>query len=81
MKVLLAGESWVIHSTHMKGFDQFTETKYGEGGKWLIEALEKQNDTLDKQKELEEKTLAVEKAREALENARKNRTLQVYRER
>ncbi|MEW8972923.1 MAG: glutamine amidotransferase [Tissierellaceae bacterium] len=40
MKVLLAGESWVIHSTHIKGFDQFTETKYGEGGKWLIEALE-----------------------------------------
>lgn len=40
MKVLFVGESWVIHSTHMKGFDEFTETKYGEGGKWLIEALE-----------------------------------------
>ncbi|NLY45671.1 MAG: cytoplasmic protein [Tissierella sp.] len=40
MKVLLAGESWVINSTHIKGFDQFTETKYGEGGKWLIDALE-----------------------------------------
>lgn len=40
MKVLFAGESWVINSTHIKGFDQFTETKYGEGGKWLIEALE-----------------------------------------
>lgn len=40
MKVLLAGESWVINSTHIKGFDQFTETTYGEGGKWLIEALE-----------------------------------------
>lgn len=40
MKVLLAGESWVVNSTHIKGFDQFTETKYGEGGKWLIEALE-----------------------------------------
>ncbi len=47
MKVLLAGESWVIHSTHMKGFDQFTETKYGEGGKWLIEALEKHNIKVD----------------------------------
>lgn len=41
MKVLLAGESWVINSTHIKGFDQFTETKYGEGGQWLIDALEK----------------------------------------
>ncbi len=40
MKILFAGESWVINSTHIKGFDQFTETKYGEGGKWLIEALE-----------------------------------------
>lgn len=40
MRVLFAGESWVIHSTHMKGFDQFTETKYGEGGSWLIKALE-----------------------------------------
>lgn len=40
MKILFAGESWIINSTHIKGFDQFTETKYGEGGKWLIEALE-----------------------------------------
>lgn len=46
-----------------------------------IEALEKQNDTLDKQKELEEKTLAVEEARERLANARRQKTLQVYRER
>lgn len=40
MKVLLAGESWVVNSTHIKGFDQFTTTTYGEGGKWLIKALE-----------------------------------------
>ena len=46
-----------------------------------IEALEKQNDTIDKQKEMEEKLLAVEEARQKLENQRKNRTLQVYRER
>ena len=46
-----------------------------------IEALEKQNDTIDKQKEMEEKLLAVEEARQKLENAKKNRTLQVYRER
>lgn len=46
-----------------------------------IEALEKENDTIDKQKEMEEKLLAVEEARQKLENAKKNRTLQVYRER
>lgn len=40
MKVLFAGESWVINSTHIKGFDQFTETAYGEGGERFIKALE-----------------------------------------
>jgi len=45
-----------------------------------IEALENQNDELDKQKELEEKLLAVEEAKEKLANARKNRSLQIYRE-
>ena len=39
LKVLLAGESWIIHSIHMKGFDEFTTTEYGEGGPWLIEGL------------------------------------------
>lgn len=47
MKVLLAGESWFINSTHIKGFDQFTETTYGEGAKWLIEALEKSDIEVD----------------------------------
>lgn len=46
-----------------------------------IEALENQNDELDKQKELEEKLLAVEEAKEKLANQRKQKTLQVYRER
>lgn len=46
-----------------------------------IEALENQNDELDKQKELEEKLLAVEEAKEKLANARRQKTLQVYRER
>ncbi len=45
-----------------------------------IEALEAENDTLDSQKELEEKILAVEQAKEKLANARKNRSLQIYRE-
>lgn len=40
MKVLFVGESWVINSIHIKGFDQFTETTYGEGGKEFIAALE-----------------------------------------
>ena len=46
-----------------------------------IEALEAENDTLDSQKELEEKILAVEQAKEKLANQRKQKTLQVYRER
>lgn len=45
-----------------------------------IEALEKQNDEIDKQKELEEKLLAVEEAKEKLANARKQKTIQIYRE-
>lgn len=38
--VLIAGESWVIHSIHQKGFDSFTTTEYAEGIKWLRAALE-----------------------------------------
>ena len=30
-KVLIAGESWVTHSIHQKGFDSFTTTSYEEG--------------------------------------------------
>ena len=40
-KILLAGESWVTHTTHIKGMDTFVTCSYGEGSKWLIEALEK----------------------------------------
>lgn len=39
LKVLLAGESWIVHAIHMKGFDEFTTTEYGEGGQWLIDGL------------------------------------------
>ena len=35
---------------------------------------------IDKQKELEEKLLAVEEAKEKLANARKQKTIQIYRE-
>lgn len=39
MRVLLVGESWVIHSTHVKGFDSFTTSEYAEGADYLIAAL------------------------------------------
>ncbi|MBS1860457.1 MAG: cytoplasmic protein [Actinobacteria bacterium] len=38
-KVLLAGESWVKHTVHMKGFDHFHTTEYEEGGTLFIDAL------------------------------------------
>ena len=39
-RVLIAGESWVTHSIHTKGFDSFTPTEYNEGMRWLKAALE-----------------------------------------
>lgn len=39
-RVLIAGESWVTHSIHTKGFDSFTTTEYNEGVRWLKAALE-----------------------------------------
>ncbi|MCP4385059.1 MAG: cytoplasmic protein [Hyphomicrobiales bacterium] len=39
-RILVAGESWTVHSIHQKGFDSFTTTEYAEGGKWLLAALE-----------------------------------------
>lgn len=39
-KVLIAGESWVSYTTHIKGFDTFYTSTYEEGVKWLKEALE-----------------------------------------
>jgi uncharacterized membrane protein len=41
MKILFAGESWFIYSVHQKGFDSFTTGEYGEGRKWLENALKK----------------------------------------
>jgi uncharacterized membrane protein len=40
MRVLLAGESWVTHSVHVKGVDSFDTSTYTEGAGRLIEALE-----------------------------------------
>ncbi len=41
MDILIAGESWVTHSTHIKGFDTFTTCSYEEGVGWLRAALER----------------------------------------
>ena len=38
--ILIAGESWTVHSVHQKGFDSFTTTEYAEGVRWLRAALE-----------------------------------------
>jgi uncharacterized membrane protein len=39
IRVLLAGESWIMHTIHQKGVDAFTTTAYGEGHGWLETAL------------------------------------------
>ena len=39
-KILLAGESWMSYTTHVKGFDTFYTSKYETGEKWLKAALE-----------------------------------------
>jgi uncharacterized membrane protein len=41
MKVLLAGESWITHTLHIKGADHFTESSYSEGVRWLRGAIER----------------------------------------
>lgn len=38
-RILIAGESWVTHSIHQKGFDSFTTTEYVEGVADLRNAL------------------------------------------
>lgn len=39
IRVLLAGEAWVSHSTHLKGFDFFASTSYEVGTEHLAAAL------------------------------------------
>ena len=46
-RVLIAGESWVTHSIHQKGFDSFTTTSYHEGVGPLRAALESGGFTVD----------------------------------
>ena len=37
--VLVVGESWIKHTIHMKGFDQFQSVEYEEGGTDFLAAL------------------------------------------
>ena len=39
VQVLFAGESWMTHSVHTKGFDSFDMSSYHEGGTEMIAAL------------------------------------------
>jgi uncharacterized membrane protein len=39
VKVLLAGESWMTHAIHVKGFDSFTTSAYHEGGTAMIASM------------------------------------------
>jgi uncharacterized membrane protein len=39
IRLLFAGESWMTHSIHVKGFDSFEMSSYHEGGTEMIEAL------------------------------------------
>lgn len=39
MKILFIGESWVIHMTHVKGYDSFTSSKYEEGATHLLTCI------------------------------------------
>ena len=39
-KILIAGESWMTHSTHVKGFDTFSTSEYNEGVRWMRAAFE-----------------------------------------
>ncbi len=41
LKVLLVGESWISHSSHIKGFDHFSSSSYETGHYYLKKALEK----------------------------------------
>jgi len=42
LRVLFAGESWMKHVIHMKGFDQFHTTEYEEGAGEFLAALDRE---------------------------------------
>ena len=39
LRVLVAGESWIKHTIHMKGFDQFHSTEYEEGAGVFLDCV------------------------------------------
>jgi uncharacterized membrane protein len=39
LRVLVVGESWIKHTIHMKGFDQFHSTEYEEGAGVFLDCL------------------------------------------
>jgi uncharacterized membrane protein len=39
-RVLVVGESWIKHTVHMKGFDQFHSVEYEEGGGAFLDSLQ-----------------------------------------
>lgn len=39
LTILVAGESWIRHTIHMKGFDQFHNTEYEEGATVFLDNL------------------------------------------
>jgi uncharacterized membrane protein len=39
LRVLMVGESWIKHTVHLKGFDQFHTTEYEEGAGAFLRAL------------------------------------------
>ena len=41
LRALVAGESWIKHTIHMKGFDQFHTTEYEEGAGVFLAALDR----------------------------------------
>jgi len=46
-RILLAGESWMKHTIHVKGFDSFTTSEYEEGAGRLLEGLRKAGHRVD----------------------------------
>ncbi len=40
LRVLVVGESWIKHTIHLKGFDQFHTTEYEEGASVFLESLD-----------------------------------------
>ena len=41
LRVLVVGESWIKHTIHMKGYDQFHSTEYEEGAGVFLERLDR----------------------------------------